>query len=989
MTAVAMSERADVALGAAASLASAGLASHAVPASTVVGAPLHGVATLAPSAPGRPTPTGTVTFAVYGPGDAACTGAPAFASTGPLDSGGVSATSTGFTPPRVGTYRVIASYSGDVTYAGASSSCSDPAGAAVVGRASPGVGMTEIRPASLALGGSFQDTATVGPAPAGADAPTGTLTIDLYGPADPSCVGPPLLSSTGVVGPAGTVTSGDYAPPALGTYRLVATYSGDANYDRLSSRCADPAGAVLVDKGLLPIAAGFAPPASAVGGRFHATATLDRPRAGTPGPTGRVTFAVYGPGHPTCAGPPAFTSVSPIDAAGGSAVSGEFTPPEAGTYHVTVTYSGDADYNASTSFCARPGAFVGKAPLRVAAVVTPTSIGLGAAFHAAALLGPAPSGVGAPRGAVEFRVYGPGRPGCSGAPLMASVGRIDASGRRSASRAFAPAAAGTYRVVASYAGDVRYQASASACPDPAAVLTVTRPAPPLAPPVAATGPVAAASPPAAPLRPRAQLAAPAVRLPGLHRAQPGVPRRGTARLGLARYDARSEPATVVGIAVTAFTLLALFARSGLGLTAQRRAHPAPTGGGSGGGSGGSSGGSGGASFDVDYEGLDVAYLGAAGGLALGDRSPTWRWPGTAVVDAASVTLPTRLAARSPLLARVVEDGAYLRSILGVLAILAPIAGLVLGVSAVNQTGGRALPPGTGLTIAIVVLGVMDAAAGFAAVAVFALGVLVLGGLDSAAAVRTLLGLAGLWFAVPVLAGASRPLRRDPPADAKERFDRAADFAIASLIGAWAVQKLVLALPGLSGYQLPIASRADQVALWALSALIVRMLGETIAAHLYPNRLVTVEPAVINEPGAVPRLGAAALRTAIFVFVAAVVVGPAWQLWVAGILFLVPQALAVYEERFPKSSALGRVLPTGLFELVLMLFLLTWLGALLISTHSKSLIADAFVVLAIPGALLSVLHHFGASADTPISWGRRLAGTAVLVAGVLQALGYIL
>jgi hypothetical protein len=416
---------------------------------------------------------------------------------------------------------------------------------------------------------------------------------------------------------------------------------------------------------------------------------------------------------------------------------------------------------------------------------------------------------------------------------------------------------------------------------------------------------------------------------------------------------------------------------------------------------------------MDYDGLDIAALAVAAGVAVGDRSRTWQWPGTAKVDAAAVRLPARLVRRSPLLARVVADGAYLRSMFGSASVVGIGLGVVLGVVAVDQTGGQALPPTTALTIVIAALGVLDATAGLAAVLTFTIGVLASGGLDTDNAVRTMMALAALWFVIPIVAGAARPLRREPPKTTRERFDRGADFVIASLIGAYAVQELVLALPALSGYKLSIGSHSDEVAVWILIALIVRMGGEQLAAHLYPERLGSVQPSDMREPSELQRLGAVALRTGIFLFIAVVVVGATWQLWVAGVLFLVPQAMEVYEERFPKSGRLGKVLPEGLFEVVLMLFVGTWLGALLVSTHTSSLIADSFVLLSIPAALLAVLHHFGAEEEEAedegedgegkegkegkdageekipaLWWGTRAAGTAILAAGVLEVLGVL-
>jgi hypothetical protein len=462
---------------------------------------------------------------------------------------------------------------------------------------------------------------------------------------------------------------------------------------------------------------------------------------------------------------------------------------------------------------------------------------------------------------------------------------------------------------------------------------------------------------------------------------------------LAPYDPRTEPAKLIGILVAAFTLLQLGGSTG-GLALAR----------GGGGvvraaAGGGSGRHGSAQFaaqrpsDADL-GVDVAFLGAGlGAVARGDRSWTWRWPGTRAIDALGPTLPRRVARRSPLLARVAADGTYLRAILGAGSLLGPLAGLTLGIAAIRDTGGAALPPVASLTIAIAVLGVLDAAAGLVAVLVFTIGVLVLGGVDSLAHLRLMLGLSALWFVVPVLAGAARPLRRPPTRSLEQSWDRAADFVIASLIGAWAVQKIVLSLPGLAGVRLPIAEHANAAALCVLAALVVRLSFETIASHLYPWRLDVSEAADIPEPGALVRLGASALRMAIFVLFAYIVVGTSWQLWVGAALFVVPQVLAVFEERFPNSPALHRALPRGLVRLVLMLFIGTAIGALLIRTmneRSDTFVADSFVLLSLPGFLLSLLGFFGREGDEPpLGWGKRLAGIALLVVGILLVLGLVL
>ncbi len=384
----------------------------------------------------------------------------------------------------------------------------------------------------------------------------------------------------------------------------------------------------------------------------------------------------------------------------------------------------------------------------------------------------------------------------------------------------------------------------------------------------------------------------------------------------------------------------------------------------------------------------VKEVGAETG-APGDHSWTWRFPGTRWLDAMSLALPVRLATRSPLLARILVDGTFLRSMVGSLTLVLDLAGLGLGILAVRSVGGHALPPPAVLTIAIAVLGVINSLAGLLAVGGFVIGVAVLGGIDSAASVRELLGLCALWTVVPLVAGAARPLRRAPAQSLQERWDRGADFVIASLIGAWAVQKIVQGLPGLAGYKLPIAASANAAAIAVLVALVVRMALESIATRYYPKRLATVHPAKVPRSGARQRLLATLLRTAVFVFIAVVVVGLRWQLWVGTAFFLVPQVLGIYENRFRNLPSVYRVIPRGLLKLVLMLFVARLFGSLILGAihNSREAIADAFVLLSLPGLALSLLDLF--ARDGPgitLRWWQRIGGAALLVVGVLQVAG---
>ncbi len=71
----------------------------------------------------------------------------------------------------------------------------------------------------------------------GANAPTGTIGFELYGPGDETCTGAALASSTAPVSGNGSYESTEFTPTQAGTYRWKATYSGDAENDPANGAC--------------------------------------------------------------------------------------------------------------------------------------------------------------------------------------------------------------------------------------------------------------------------------------------------------------------------------------------------------------------------------------------------------------------------------------------------------------------------------------------------------------------------------------------------------------------------------------------------------------------------------------------------------------------------------------------------------------------------------------------------------------------------------
>ncbi|HEY5195404.1 MAG TPA: IPT/TIG domain-containing protein, partial [Solirubrobacteraceae bacterium] len=114
---------------------------------------------------------------------------------------------------------------------------------------------TQVAPASITAGQAFEDTATLTAPPAGV-APTGTIGFAVYGPADPTCADQPVFTSTNQLAGSSTV-SDPFTPTSPGTYRVIAGYSGDADYAAAASACGDPTEAVTVTG--LPAVSGLGP----------------------------------------------------------------------------------------------------------------------------------------------------------------------------------------------------------------------------------------------------------------------------------------------------------------------------------------------------------------------------------------------------------------------------------------------------------------------------------------------------------------------------------------------------------------------------------------------------------------------------------------------------------------------------------------------------------------------------------------------------------
>jgi hypothetical protein len=373
-------------------------------------------------------------------------------------------------------------------------------------------------------------------------------------------------------------------------------------------------------------------------------------------------------------------------------------------------------------------------------------------------------------------------------------------------------------------------------------------------------------------------------------------------------------------------------------------------------------------FEESEDSEDLASVGA-GGLALikrssswGDRSRTWRHKSTESIDRAWRSRAEAISSFSPLAARTIGDGSYLRAMLGSFSIFTYPIAVVLGIWTLVDVDRQALPPATWLVIAIALLGTFDAMAGFFAAAIYAIGITVSGNIFSREEVLTVAGVMIIFFAPALLASAIRPLRR-LISSIDDRWERITDYALVGLLSFFTLSKVVGALNGLSGLKLPISADAEQIALIVAIAITARVIFEDIATYLYPARLEAVSPDY-KDPSTFQQVISLEFKTFMFVTLGT-------------FFFLLPSILGLtVGDKYPKVPGLGRILPKGALKIIVMIFVgsifANWAESLF--ENPEDFIPWSFALLAIPGLLFKFAGDF--SAKPGYDWKKTAFGREI-------------
>lgn len=469
------------------------------------------------------------------------------------------------------------------------------------------------------------------------------------------------------------------------------------------------------------------------------------------------------------------------------------------------------------------------------------------------------------------------------------------------------------------------------------------------------------------------------------------------------YDPNGTPAAraatvqsvTTGVVVAA--TMAAAAAAAASASAAAGASSASGGRGASGGSGGSgSGGSSSSDTSVpDFEQLDLAqdglilqHRGLGDAWALG--VPAWfGW-----LDKRSHRTVERVAPFSPLLAKVFNDGSYLRAMLGVFSLVPSLIALIFGFN-----------PGWATLLTIVVLGIFDATAGLLGgvvfVSAFAVTAADLADLSGSGLLRVVSGLLLIAIAPGIVATTFRGIRRAHTTGFALIWERLIDLALTPFMAGWTVANLVGGLNALAGVNLEISTHATQFGFAVAIAMAGRVLFEEAAARWFPERLNAINPDEIDDPSILQRSVSLALKFVVWMLLAGALLGFSWQVWVGAALTILPSIAGWFSHRFPNFPWLWRILPQGLPAL----FVSLAVGALTAQLVKQAvgdvpaLAAWTSLIIPLPLLALSVAGMFARHGNVDAegveeerfskrhAWIYRVGGVVVFVA-VLRLAGLI-
>lgn len=367
--------------------------------------------------------------------------------------------------------------------------------------------------------------------------------------------------------------------------------------------------------------------------------------------------------------------------------------------------------------------------------------------------------------------------------------------------------------------------------------------------------------------------------------------------------------------------------------------------------------------DEDAEGslasaeAKVLATAADGTVAWGDRSRLWALPGWAGLQQILRLFVRRGERWSTLVVRVLQDGTWIRSVIGAGGVVPWIVGGGLGFVAAQSVDGLAVPPAFGLIVAIVVVSFVDSLGGAVAWLVFTVSIAVTGGIASWFDVRTLLGLAVLFVALPLIAASFRPVLRARADGGGATIERFFDYLVVPLFLSYAASSVYRALNGLSGLDVVADAQATSLRWVCLFLAIGRMLVEDATRVWFPARRMEAALPTKRAPHVVVPYFNLVTMLGLYVLTAGPYMGTGLRTWVVMALMAVVPLCKANKDRFPNVASIHRWFPRGILRGVVLLYAVAVYGRWVIDVTGAEA-RDAVPLMLLPGIAIGIVDCFG-------------------------------
>lgn len=402
--------------------------------------------------------------------------------------------------------------------------------------------------------------------------------------------------------------------------------------------------------------------------------------------------------------------------------------------------------------------------------------------------------------------------------------------------------------------------------------------------------------------------------------------------------------------------------------------------------------SGDGSSDSENESADYGNLEAdhddfeTDGAGPVDRLRIWRVGALTALDKPLTNWIERVAQVSPVLSRVLNDGSYLRALIGSLMGLAYFAAVVLGVAAVD-TGAPSLAASgkVGLLVLIMAFGTLDALFGIVAMTAFAITSMVALPVSGIGDIRYLVAMFILGFAPSIMATTFRKIRRPAIENLSDAWERVIDLALIGFISVLTVMSLVGSVSAFTGATVPISNDTRSIAFAIAAVAVGRVVLEELAAKLAPSRLNRLNPTEVPPTFAWQPWASLVLKFATLILMIGGMVGMGWHLWVGAFLIFLPGIIGMVFPNLPSVRWIHEFIPGGIGALAFATLISAWSGQFVNAWLGKSELYGqlSFILIPLPVILISIIGMFAKQEDklwqrTGKKWVAIAGGIAVFV-----------